>query len=136
MWEYLGPILLYLLILTTAIAWDLHARWVFIALGYTRVHHHGKTFKRAANHYKTHWSFGEKLLWAPVFAEYYPAKYRAMAILSYIHYALAAITITLFVASDISNRIPDLRLVICFVIFTVFTIGRFIHTNAIARSKI
>ena len=134
--EISGPVFLCLLILATAAAFDLHARWVFIACAYVRVHHHGKTFKRASRHYKTNWSFAKKLFWIPVFAEHYAPKYRAMAILSFIHYTVTAVTLALFIMADGFGIIPDPAWIICFcAVFAPFSVGRFIYTNAVARDK-
>ena len=128
-------------IVITVTAWDIHAKAVFLAVGYTRVHHHGKTFKRVWRHYFANWSFIQRVFWIPVFAEKYSVKYRLMPILSIAHW-LIAVTMTFFFFSDLFN-IADIYIAIypveififCFV-FGPFTIGRFIYTNAIARGKI
>ena len=137
MWNYLGPALLCLLITAATVIFDLHAKAVFLAVGYTRVHHHGKTFKRAVHHYKTNWSFFQRILWMPVFAEAYAPKYRTLAILSYLHYAIAVVVLALYAATDLIGAISDRYWILCFAfVFVPFTIGKFIYTNALARSKL
>lgn len=134
-------ILISAFIVINVTAWDIHAKAVFIAIGYTRVHHHGKTFNRAWRHYFANWSFIQRVFWVPIFAEKYSTKYRLMPILSFIHWLLA-VAIIFFVLADLFN-ITNINIanysfevfIFCF-IFTPFTIGRFICTNAVARGKI
>jgi len=137
MWTYLGPAFLCLLIIATAAFFDLHAKMVFLTCGYSRVHHHGKSWKRATAHYRENWSIWKRLFWVPVFAEAYTAKIRALAILSYLHDALAVIFLSLYAAADLAGAIPDLVWILFLaVIFLPYTLGKFIYTNALARGKI
>ena len=138
LWPY---ILMPVFIVINVTVWDIHAKAVFIALGYTRIHHHGKTFNRAWRHYFANWSFIQRVFWIPIFAEKYSTKYRLMPILSFIHWLLA-VAVIFFALADLFN-ITNINIAIysfgdfmfCF-IFGPFTIGRFIYTNAIAREKI
>ncbi|MBQ5363340.1 MAG: hypothetical protein IIU63_08330 [Clostridia bacterium] len=137
MWNYLGPLLLCLLFVGAAFILDLWARACFLAVGYTRVHHHGKTWKRATRHYKTNWKLWQRLLWIPAFAEAYPAKCRALAILAYLHYALVAVWLALYVAADVFGVIDDLYwMLFLAIILLPFTLGKIIYTDALVRGKI
>ena len=137
MWNYLDPAMLCILIVGAAIILDLWARACFLAVGYTRVYHHGKTWKRSTRHYKANWTVWQRLLWIPVFAEAYPAKYRALAILSYLHCALAAVWLALYIAADVFGAIDNLYWILFLtIIFLPFMLGKIIYTDALVRGKI
>ena len=61
--------------LSGALFMDWHARRVFIARGYCRRYGHGKSWNRAHKHYKTNWSILERMIWMPVFKEWYENKF-------------------------------------------------------------
>ena len=75
---------------------DWHARMIFIATGYPRRYGHGKSWKRAHNHYKSTWSFRDRILWRVVFKEPYESKYKWLAYWSYIHLVISLITAICF----------------------------------------
>ena len=66
---------------------DWHARSVFMARAYPRRYGHGKSWNRAHKHYKTNWTFLQRMLWIPMFKEEYEDKYRFIAYLSFAHMA-------------------------------------------------
>lgn len=137
MWNYLGPALLCLMLAACVMILDLWARACFLAVGYPRVHHHGKTWKCATKHYKTNWKLRQRLLWIPVFAQAYPAKYRALAILAYLHYTLAVVVSALYATADFFGAIDDGWWILFFgFVFVPFTLGKFIYTNMLVRGKI
>ena len=113
---------------------DWHARGAIIARAYRRRYGHGKSWKRAHKHYKTNWTIVERLLWIPLFKEWYERKYRTIAILSYVHFALMIVTLCVSCVSLILS--PNSKLwVYEFGIYTLFWMFRFIYNNAIATEK-
>ena len=114
---------------------DWHARMVFVAVAYPRRNGHGKSWKRAHKHYKTNWTFLQRMLWIPMFKEEYEDKYRFIAYLSFAHMALTVVTLAFFIISIIC--FPNSKIWIYeFLGYSVFWILRFIYDNAIARGKI
>ena len=121
---------------------DWHARSVFMARAYRRRYGHGKSWKRAHKHYKTNWTFLQRMLWIPMFKEEYEDKYRFIAYLSYVHVTLTLVTLAFFIISVIcfpTSKIgfPTSKIWIYeFLGYSVFWILRFIYDNAIARGEI
>lgn len=123
-----------LVILSFAIT-DWHARGVFVAIAYPRKYGHGKSWKRAKNHYKTNWSAVERFFWIPIFKEYYDRKYRCIAYLSYIHILLGCLTI----CNLLINEFVFLRFTFwhyAFIAFSVFTLLRLVYDDAIGKEKL
>ena len=122
---YIGPFLFF----------DWHARFVFVLTGYPRRYGHGKSGARAEKHYKANWSLIQRLLWIPMFKEWYETKYRIMAYLSYIHFALTIVCSALFLISD--SYFPDSKIwIYCGIVYHIFYVLRFIYDNAIGRKDI
>jgi hypothetical protein len=121
---------------------DWHARMVFMARAYPRRYGHGKSWKRAHKHYKTNWTFLQRMLWIPMFKEVYEDKYRFIAYLSYVHVTLTLVTLAFFIISVIcfpTSQIgfPTSKIWFYeFIVYSVFFILRFIYDNAIARGEI
>ena len=114
---------------------DWHARRVFVYTAYPRRYGHGKSGNRAFKHYKANWSFIQRLLWMPMFKEWYETKYRIMAYLSYIHFALTIIFSALFLISV--SYFPDSKMwVYGFIVYHIFWMLRFIYDNAIGKKDI
>lgn len=124
-----------ILTLSSVLMMDFHARRVFIARGYCRRYGHGKSWNRAHKHYKTNWSILERMIWMPVFKEWYENKYRNIAYLSYAHFALAFVVIIAFLIDEfVILKLAFWHYI--FVAFAVFTILRVIYDDAIATGKI
>ena len=121
---------------------DWHARSVFMARAYPRRYGHGKSWKRAHKHYKTNWTFLQRMLWIPMFKDEYEDKYRFIAYLSYVHVTLTLVTLAFFIISVIcfpTSQIgfPTSKIWFYeFIVYSVFWILRFIYDNAIARGEI
>ena len=113
---------------------DFHARMTIIARAYCRRYGHGKSYNRARKHYKTNWTLVERLLWIPLFKEWYESKYRTIAILSYVHMGMAMVTLCV---SCISLALfPDSKLwVYEFCFYSLFWIFRYAYDSAIATKK-
>lgn len=123
------------LIILPFIFFDWHARMVFMAIAYPRRYGHGKSWNRAHKHYKTNWTFFQRLLWIPIFKEEYENKYRTIAYLSYTHATLTFVSVSFYLISI--YNFPDSKIwVYEFVGYSVFWILRFIYDNAIAREKV
>ena len=58
--------------------------------------------KAGTEHYKANWTLLQRLLWLPLFKEWYEDKYRFMVYLSYIHAVFALLTIIIFLADELS----------------------------------
>ncbi len=113
---------------------DWHARMVIIARAYPRRYGHGKSWKRAHKHYKGNWTLVERLLWIPLFKEWYERKYRTIAILSYVHFVVVIVTLCLSCVSF--TLYPNSKLwVYVLVFYSLFWILRFIYDNAIGTEK-
>ncbi len=113
---------------------DWHARGTIIARAYCRRYGHGKSWKRAHKHYKSNWTLVERLLWIPLFKEWYERKYRTIAILSYVHLVVVIVTLCLSCVSF--PLYPNSKLwVYELVFYSLFWIFRFIYDNAIATEK-
>lgn len=122
----------FLIILASVLIFDYHARGAFIAAGYCRRYGHGKTWKRAHRHYKTNWSFWERMFWIPVFKEPYEQDFRIMAYFSYIHSIWAVITYICFIVSDL--YFPDSKFWIYeFIAFWVFVLIRFVFSDYMGK---
>ena len=114
---------------------DWHARTVFVWVVYPRRYGHGKSAGRAQKHYKQNWTLFQRLLWVPIFKEWYANKYRFMAYLSYINAFLTLVTVALFLIS-IYNY-PDSKIWIYeYAGHGVFCVLRFVYDNAIAKGQI
>ena len=113
---------------------DWHARMTIIARAYPRRYSHGKSWKRALKHYKSNWTLVERLLWIPLFKEWYERKYRTIAVLSYIH--LIMVVVTLCVCCVSFALYPTSKFwIYVFAIYSLFWMLRFIYNNAIATEK-
>ena len=84
--HYIGIAILFLLC-------DWRARLTFIGEAYRGKYGHGKSWNRAQKHYKTHWTFWQRLCWIPVFKERYDDKFRFLAYCSYFHLMVTVVTI-------------------------------------------
>jgi len=114
---------------------DWHARFVFVLGVYPRRYGHGKSGGRAFKHYKKNWTLFQRLLWIPIFKEWYANKYRFMAYLSYIHFALTIVCSALFLISD--SYFPDSKIwVYGVIVYHIFWMLRFIYDNAIGKRDI
>jgi len=125
--------LLYIVLAPLFLEW--HARGVFIARAYRRRYGHGKSWKRAHKHYKTNWTFIERMLWVHAFKEKYEDKYRIIAYLSYIHTAFMIVMAVSFLVLEHLFPLENAWLGI-FIAYFVFWVIRFIYDNAIARGEI
>lgn len=123
-----------LMIIFPVVLMDWHAHGVFVARGYRRRYGHGKSWARASKHYKTNWTFIQRMLWIPVFKEPYERKYRRFAFLTYIHWTLALIAVICFfldeyVFWDIHFwREP-------FYVTSIFFMFRYIYNDLVGTSK-
>ena len=114
---------------------DFHARGVFIATAYPRKYGHGKTWKKARKHYKSNWSFFERMLWLVVFKEYYDTKYRMLAYFAYAHFLSAIITVCCFLISI--NFFPDSKIwIYIFAANGILWMARVVYDDAVGRKKI
>ena len=113
---------------------DWHARMTIIARAYRRRYGHGKSWKRAHKHYKTNWTLIERLLWIPLFKEWYESKYRAIAILSYVHMSMAMVTLCVSCVS-LALFSNSKFWIFTLVAYSIFVILTFIYDNAIATEK-
>ncbi|MBQ2999594.1 MAG: hypothetical protein IJD64_03955 [Clostridia bacterium] len=111
-----------------------YARGVFVVIGYSRRYGHGKSAKRATKHYKSNWSFWQRMLWVPVFKEQYEAKYRRMAYLEYIHLLLTMITTSCYLIYEIWCPQIYFGFVNLFIVNGAFFIFRYLHDNRIATT--
>lgn len=113
---------------------DFHARMTIIARAYCRRYGHGKSWNRARKHYKTNWTLVERLLWIPLFKEWYESKYRTIAILSYVHMGMAMVTLCVSCVS--LALFPDSKWWIYeFCFYSLFWIVRYVYDSAIASEK-
>ena len=134
----MGYILIgHILMVAGFLACDWRARTIFVALAYPRKYGHGKSWNRAHKHYKTHWTFWQRILWIPVFKEKYEDKYRSLAYLTYIHIVVTigtiiAMLVAQFVFDDLYLErmryvtYPDCCLVLI----------RVVHNEATARGTL
>ena len=112
-----------------------HARGVFIACAYCRRYGHGKSYNRANRHYKSNWTFSQRMLWIPMFREYYEDKYKIIAYLSYIHATICFLCVALFLVSVAyfpNEELWGYEMLFYLIVFLI----RFIYDNAIARGEI
>ena len=132
MWGYIG--LVFYMVLSVLV-WEWHARMVFVARCYPRKHGHGKSWKRAHQHYKSSWSLIQRLLWIPLFKEEYISDYRWMAYLSYFQFSVMILSAFITIIDAIA--FSDVNFYqYAVVIYSIIVLLRFIHTNAIARGRI
>ena len=123
-----------IVIICSLLVIELHARMVFLARAYRRRYGHGKSWKRAHKHYKSNWTIFERLLWIHAFKEWYERKYRIIAVLSYVHFVFAFITICISCISLVF--FPNSKLwVYDFILYSLFFASRFVYDNAIATEK-
>ena len=114
---------------------DWHARYVFVARGYCRRYGHGKSFNRAKKHYKSHWSFIQRMLWIPIFNEIYESRYKMMAIFSYIHFVLTLIAILCLLIDEFAYTNNEFWMY-SFIVVSSWFLVRFIYDNDIvARAR-
>lgn len=119
------------LVLCVFVIMDWYSRGTFIARGYVRRNGHGKTWKRAKKHYKSNWSFWERMIWKPIFSEYYGRKFKTMVVLAYIHFILLILTIAFLLFDEFLISTCTFWHYI-FIAFSIFSIVRYVHSNAIA----
>ena len=113
---------------------ELHGRYVFIATGYPRRYGHGKSYNRAKKHYKNNWSFLERLIWVPIFKEWYEYRYKIFPFLSYIHSGLTVFTAAWFLISV--DCFPDSKSwIYVFAVYNIFSLLRWIYHNGVGRAK-
>ena len=124
---------IFVLILSIYVVFEWYSRMVFISHVYARRNGHGKSWKRAKKHYKTNWSFWERIVWKPIFSEFYERNFKRLGIFSYIHFVFALATIVCFLINEF--RFPC-RIVWqpVFSIYFVFSVFRYLHTNAVATN--
>lgn len=127
-----GAILVFVLLFLFC---DWHARMVFLARAYPRRYGHGKSWNRAYKHYKSNWSFVERLFWIFLFKESYESKYRFFAYISYLHAILTILTVGCFLVSI--NLFPDSKFwIYVFIGCSCVGVIRIIYSNSIARGII
>lgn len=114
---------------------DWHARGVFVYTVYPRRYGHGKSGNRAFKHYKANWSIIQRLLWIPLFNEWYETKYRIIAYFSYTHAFITLLTIVCFLLEEFVISSSGFWVKI-YVLFAVLSIIRFIYDNDLGRGKI
>ena len=113
---------------------DWHARCIFLSTGYRRRYGHGKSGNRAEKHYKTHWTFWQRMFWVPVFKESYESDFRFLAYFSYIHFVWTIITIIwtiVYVYCFPESKIGKYQIVV----YCVFSLLRYIHTVAVLNNN-
>ena len=106
-----------------------YSRLVFIASGYCRRYGHGKTWKRAHKHYKTNWTFLQRLFWVMVFKEQYESDFCLLAYFAYLQ-SFFAIVLTLFTVLGLYHSIAMrcVGLAYCAIVLI-----RYIHADYVAR---
>ena len=119
----------FFLLIVTEFGSGWYSRSVFIACGYCRRYGHGKSWKRAHKHYKTNWSFWQRIFWVPVFKESYESDFRLMAYFAYL-LSLFSIVLSVSFVLDIYHSIAMrcVGLVYCAIVLI-----RYIHADYIAR---
>lgn len=113
---------------------DWHGVMVFLARGYCRCYGHGKSFNRAKRHYKTNWSFIQRIQWIPLFKEQYDVKYKGIAYFSYLHRIMAILTIICFLVDELILLNVQFWHYIFILLGALFII-RFVYNNHIAIGK-
>ena len=110
---------------------DWYVRLVFLSRVYCRKYGHGKSWKRARKHYKSIWTFFERILWIPMFAEKYEKKHRSMAYQAYAHYGVATISIICFLLDEFMlTGIAFWQYI--FAVLVLLTLFRYIYSDHIA----
>ena len=117
----------------------------FIAFGYARCYGHGKSWLRAYKHYKSNWTFWQRLFWVPVFKENYDSVFRIQAHLSWIHYFLAILFYIFYlifvyhynaeITTPESKNWGILLLVMIFVFMGIVAIRIILHGYTIKHCK-
>ena len=117
---------------------EIYSRLVFTNIAYTRRHGHGKSAGRAVKHYKTHWSFWERLTWQPVFKESYEKKCRSMAYHSYCHFFIKIVTAVwscVIVHLTCDGRDMGKSMLYPTLVYGIAFCARMIYSESIATSK-
>ena len=83
-----------------AVVIDGCARSLFLYSSYPRKYGHGKSGTRAHKHYKSTWTFFQRMLWIPVFAERYDREIRMLAYHSCIHYIFSILNVVIFLIDE------------------------------------
>ena len=113
---------------------DWHARMIFIAQAYRRRYGHGKSWKRAYDHYKKNWTLTERLLWVFAFKERYGFDHRFLAYLSYAHFVIMiASTLTVLIGAQ---YLTDRQGLLIGIVYAILSLLRWSYSNAIARGTI
>lgn len=131
-------VLMTVILLSTNIFIEWHAKYVFVYTGYPRRYGHGKSGNRAKKHYKNTWNVWQRLLWIPLFKEKYETKYMVMAYLSYANTLFTVITLITFYQSCYISKdgTPSRAWVYLFIAWFVFWYVRFMYSNAIGKRQI
>lgn len=124
-----------ILITSGMVVTEIYSRSVFIAIVYPRKYGHGKTWKKANRHYKTNWSFIQRILWIPLFKEYYDFKYKMLAYFSYLGLLISVFTIIAFLLNEFVSTIFSFW-GYGFCLVAIVTIIRIVYTEFIARGKV
>ncbi len=121
------------IVIFTYLFFDWHARYVFVAAGYTRRYGHGKSFNRAKKHYKSNWSFWQRMLWVPLFKEKYEADFMLFAYFSYIHLFISIAMISVILVLDGSIKPDKTYLAYALGGYLALSLLRFCFSNAKGR---
>lgn len=111
---------------------DWHGRTVFLYCAYPG-NGHGKTGKKFTKHYKTNWTFFQRLLWIPTFKEKYDVNIDIIVILSYINFLLYIATITCFLIEELVLKEVHFSKT-AIIIYCVYTVIRFRYQVGVARN--
>ena len=121
-------ILYFLILLGAALGFDWYSRSTFISSGYCNRYGHGKSWKRAHKHYKTNWTFWQRMFWMPVFKEPYESDFRLLAYFSYLQSFLSIVFYVLFIVSDIYFPESKVYKYVLYVFYAIFLL-RYIHID-------
>ena len=130
---YIFYMILFIVSATAVMDW--YSRLVFLARGYPRRYGHGKSWGRATKHYKANWSFVKRILWIPVFKEWYETKFRFLAYLAYVHFSIGAIFATVFLIDELLLFEVYFWHYFLFA-FVGITLFRFVYADYVAIGKI
>ena len=128
-------IVIYIGLICCFLGCDWRARTVFLVRAYRRKYGHGKSWNRAHRHYKTNWTFWQRICWIPVFKEKYDNKYRFLAYLTYIHFIL---TVTTIIAMLVAQFVFDDNKLFVDITWVdrIFSLFRVVHNEATARGTL
>ena len=120
-------------LLLSLIGMDIHGRLCFVYSAYPKVYGHGNRAKKSTQHYKTHWTLWQRLIWAPVFKERYDVSFELIAILFYIHTVFFIVATVVFLVGDLVYQSVDFyRLVVVW--YSIYTILKFLYQALVSRS--